>query len=174
MISWCVRQERGLRVAPVNRALSLAYLRKAKGLLRMADAALESKNPYWIATTSYYARYFAVLALLRRVGVKTEIQDCAISMFRFLARMGMAPRGLGVEILQCKQFRFNTQCYALKDFDMKIAEGTVEASHRFISEVEGSLRKITAAQVREVRAELQRQIKRGEMFQRLQSLNRGE
>lgn len=33
---------------------------------------------------SYYAKYFAVYALFCKIGLKCEIHDCTISLFRYL------------------------------------------------------------------------------------------
>jgi uncharacterized protein (UPF0332 family) len=48
------------------------------------NATLQIKEIDWIATTAYYARYFALYALLMKIGIKSEIHDCSIAIARLL------------------------------------------------------------------------------------------
>ena len=59
------------------------YLNKAREALEVADLLEENGYYDWTITASYYARYFALTALLRRCGFKVENHSCAITLFEF-------------------------------------------------------------------------------------------
>jgi uncharacterized protein (UPF0332 family) len=57
----------------------------------------------WTATTAYYARYFALYALLMKIGAKSEIHDCTINIAQLLANNNILQQKLIDEIEQAKQ-----------------------------------------------------------------------
>ena len=71
-LTWCLKQKRGIRIIEPNPNLTKAYLKKAISALNTMTAALQIKETDWITTTAYYARYFALYALLMKIGVKSE------------------------------------------------------------------------------------------------------
>lgn len=75
-ISWCLRQKRGIKIEDPNDNLCNVYISKAKSALNMLSSAAEKDEVDWIATTAYYASYFAFYALLQKCGIKSEIHDC--------------------------------------------------------------------------------------------------
>ena len=85
-VVWCFKQKRGIRIIEPNPNLTKAYLKKAISALNTMTAALKINEIDWITTTAYYARYFALYALLMKIGVKSEIHDCTIAVARLLAR----------------------------------------------------------------------------------------
>lgn len=66
-------------------------------------AALQIKETDWITTTAYYARYFALYALLMKIGVKSEIHDCTIAIAKLLAENGILNPNLIKDIAEAKQ-----------------------------------------------------------------------
>ena len=67
---WCLKQKRGIRIIEPNPNLTKAYLKKSVSALNTMTAALKIEESDWIATTAYYARYFALYALLMKMGIK--------------------------------------------------------------------------------------------------------
>ena len=65
-IIWCLKQKRGIRIIDPNENLVKEYVRKATGSLNTMNAALQINETEWIMTTAYYARYFALYALLMK------------------------------------------------------------------------------------------------------------
>ena len=79
-LSWCFKQKHGIRIIEPNENLTKAYLKKSISALNTMTATLQIKETEWIATTAYYARYFALYGLLMKIGVKSEIHDCTINL----------------------------------------------------------------------------------------------
>ena len=66
---WCLRQKHGIRIIEPNTNLSQAYLRKAISALNTMIAVVKIKETDSVNTAAYYARYFALYALLMKIGV---------------------------------------------------------------------------------------------------------
>ena len=64
----------------------------------------------WAISASYYAKYFAIYALLSRLGIKCEIHDCTIALFGHLFG-GDLPKPLLEELRQAKEDRIDAQYY---------------------------------------------------------------
>ena len=97
-IVWCLKQKRGIWIVQPNENLTRAYLKKAASALNTMNAALEIGEPDWITTTAYYARYFALYALLMKIGIKSEIHDCTIAVATLLAEKGILGKDLATDI----------------------------------------------------------------------------
>lgn len=83
-IRWCLKIKNGIELVELNDNLSKVYLKKSEDALKAA-AALDG-NIDWEISSSYYAMYFALYAILMRIGVKCEIHSCTIEfMGRFLS-----------------------------------------------------------------------------------------
>ena len=68
---WCMKQRKGIRIIEPNLNLTEEYLKKAISALNTMNAALQIRETDWILTTAYYARYFALYALLMKLGIKS-------------------------------------------------------------------------------------------------------
>jgi len=79
-VLWCLEQKRGIKLEEPNDNLYYVYIKKAKSALNMLTSAIEQNEVDWIATTAYYARYFAFYGLLQKCGIKSEIHDCTLSL----------------------------------------------------------------------------------------------
>lgn len=107
LLVWCFKQKRGIRIIEPNSNLTKAYLKKAKSALNTMTAALQINEADWTATTAYYARYFALYALLMKMGVKSEIHDCTINLAQLLANHGILRQSLVNDIAEAKQERID-------------------------------------------------------------------
>ena len=83
-LGWCLKAPHGLELAEPSPRLAADYLSKAEGaLVMMREATLKE----WKVTAAYYSLYFALYAVLMRLGVKCEIHTCTLLfMRRFLSR----------------------------------------------------------------------------------------
>ena len=72
-IIWCLKQKRGVKIVEPNENLYKAYILKAREALEAMNVNSERKILSWAVSASYYARYFAVYALLSKIGIKSEI-----------------------------------------------------------------------------------------------------
>ena len=115
-LRWC--QKRGLKLVEPSTTLPPVFFAKAESALRMLRAAQDLREPDWMATTSYYAKYFALYGLFARCGVKCEIHDCTIlAMKALLVDPGFASAALHEDIQDSKDLRVDLQYYAYREFD---------------------------------------------------------
>lgn len=81
-LKWCMKQGKGIRLTKPSENLVKAYVAESRNALKSMDVNAKAGISEWAVSASYYARYFAVYALLAKIGVKCEIHDCTIARFR--------------------------------------------------------------------------------------------
>jgi len=150
-IIWCLKQKRGIRIIDPNENLVKEYLRKATSSLNTMNAALQINETEWIMTTAYYARYFALYALLMKLGVKSEIHDCSIAVARLLAREEILTENLVNDILQAKEMRVDVQYYVTRELEQGKVRRNVESARMFVLEIEKAIENITTEQIESIR-----------------------
>ncbi len=84
MVSWCFMQKSGIRIEKPNDQLCYAYLKEANVALTSMNVNRKADIRKWVIITAYYARYNAIYALLRKVGIRSEIHDCSIAVLKYL------------------------------------------------------------------------------------------
>lgn len=150
-IIWCLKQKRGIRIIDPNENLVKEYLRKATGSLNTTNAALQINETEWIMTTAYYARYFALYALLMKLGVKSEIHDCSIAVARLLAREGILTENLANDISQAKEMSVEVQYYVTRELEQGKVRRNVESARKFVLEIEKAIENTTTEQIESIR-----------------------
>lgn len=83
-LKWCARQKKGARLVSESENLQKAYMKKSRTALQSMDVNAKAGLDEWTVSASYYAKYFAIYALLSRLGIKCEIHDCTIALFGYL------------------------------------------------------------------------------------------
>jgi uncharacterized protein (UPF0332 family) len=137
-----------------NENLAKAYLKKAISALNTMNAALEIRETDWITTTAYYARYFALYALLMKMGIKSEIHDCSIAVARLLTEKGLLREGLASDISDSKQARIDIQYYVERELDQASIRKDVENARNFVLELEKVIENITTDKIEKIRAQM--------------------
>ena len=148
---WCFKQKRGIRITEPNTNLTKAYLKKATSALNTMTAALQINEADWAATTAYYARYFALYALLMKIGVKSEIHDCTINIAQLLANQGVLRQKLVDDIAEAKQTRIDTQYYVATQLNQKEIRKNADTARKFVLEIEQTIENITLKQINTIR-----------------------
>lgn len=110
-LRWCTKQGKGIRLAAPSDNLAKAYMEKSRNALKSMEVNAQAGITEWAVSAAYYARYFAVYALLSKIGVKCEIHDCTIALFNFLFGGTVRP-GMVRELRQSKQDRVDVQYYS--------------------------------------------------------------
>jgi uncharacterized protein (UPF0332 family) len=118
------------------------------------NAALQIKETDWTLTTAYYARYFALYALLMKLGIKSEIHDCSIAVARLLANNKIITQNLVTEITQAKQTRIDTQYYITKELKQEEIKRNVESARKFVLEIQKSIEQVSTEQTNNIRNKL--------------------
>lgn len=83
-LKWCAKQKNGIKIVSESINLQKAYLTKSKNAIKSMELNAKAGINDWTISTSYYARYDAVYALFSRIGIKCEIHDCTIALFKHL------------------------------------------------------------------------------------------
>jgi uncharacterized protein (UPF0332 family) len=150
-LTWCLKQKRGIRITEPNQNLTKAYLKKAISALNTMTATLQIKETDWTATTAYYARYFALYALLMKIGVKSEIHECTINTAQLLANHKIIRQNIVNEITEAKQQRIDTQYYVTTQQNLKEIRKNAEKARKFVLEIEQATENITPKQINNIR-----------------------
>ncbi len=133
-LKWCAKQSKGIRIVKESKNLQKAYLKKSENALKSMEVNAREGIDEWAISASYYAKYFAIYALLSRIGIKCEIHDCTIVLFGYLFSEEIAPSVMG-DLRQSKEDRVEAQYYSTveqidskeliaktKDFVLKMEE----------------------------------------------------
>ncbi len=109
-LKWCLKQGRGVRLVEPSENLVRAYQQKSRNALKSMEVNAREGIHEWAVSASYYARYFAIYALLQRLGIKSEIHDCTIALFNYLFHDNISSR-LVEELKRAKEERVDAQYY---------------------------------------------------------------
>ncbi len=109
-LSWCTKQNKGIRLGEISKSLQNAYLKKSQAALKSMHINAREEINEWAISASYYAKYFAVYALLSRLGIKCEIHDCTIALFGYLFSQDISEILLK-DLRKSKEDRIDAQYY---------------------------------------------------------------
>ena len=109
-LKWCLKQSKGIRLVKPSENLMKAYFQKSRNALKSMEVNAKSGITEWAVSASYYAKYFAVYALLSKIGVKCEIHDCTIALFSYLFVDSVSSQVIQ-ELEQSKEDRIEMQYY---------------------------------------------------------------
>ncbi len=150
-LTWCLEQKRGIKLVKPSQRLAEEYLKKAKGSLNSMNAVEQIGEVEWIATTAYYARYFALYALLMKMGIKSEIHDCSIAVANLLAGHGIVKKDLVNDLSHAKELRIDMQYYIPTELKKENIEKSVKQARIFVLEMEKTIEAINEGQINLIR-----------------------
>lgn len=153
-INWCLKQKRGIKLEKPNENLSHAYLKKAKSSLNMLDSAINKNEIDWIATTAYYARYFAFYALLQKLGIKSEIHDCTMRLMKLFIDEKIIGKHYFKGLVLAKELREDTQYYVIEEFNIAKLKKEALTAKDFVLMIEETCEKINGTQIDKIRNKL--------------------
>lgn len=141
-LSWCLKKDQ-IEFDSPNEMLAEDYLDKAREALEVADLLEENGYYDWTVTTSYYARYFALTALLRRCGFNVENHACAITIFEVaFVENGELNKELLYSIKKGRKDRVEKQ-YGITRTTDTMAEKERKEAINFVTELTGYLEGIS-------------------------------
>ncbi len=143
-LKWCAKQKKGIKIIPESITLQKAYLKKSEESLKSMNANAKAGIDEWVVSTSYYAKYFAVYALLSRMGIKCEIHDCTVALFEYLFS-GTIPANFVQDLQQSKDDRIDAQYYTqtVQINQKKILVDTTN----FVLEIQKIIDKLTSTEI---------------------------
>ena len=152
-ILWCLRQKMGIRLEKPNGELGKSYLKEANDSLASMNANIKAGLRKWVIITAYYARYNAIYALLRKIGIKSEIHDCSIAVAKYLFS-GKFDRGFFSELEKAKDQRINLQYYTNRTVSDSDYERNVKSASEFVLKVEKAIDLLTSREMEEARQKM--------------------
>jgi len=152
-LKWCFSRK-GVRLIEPNENLAREYLKSAEETLLVLKDIKERSN-MWLATTKYYCEYFAVYALLMRLGIKSEIHDCTIEIIKFLEKESIIEKGIAKVLEHDKELRIDNQYYlknkrvavsynSLRDLILKMKERINIITNEKVGEIREKIRKLVS------------------------------
>ncbi|MCW4017786.1 MAG: HEPN domain-containing protein [Candidatus Bathyarchaeota archaeon] len=132
-LNWCCRQNKGIRLTKPSENLVKAYLKKSMNALKSMEINADADLDDWAVSASYYSKYFAVYALLSKLGVKCEIHDCTITLFEYLFK-GSVPDNIIKDLRNSKEDRVEFQYYT-QEINVDLDEVQTKTK-RFVLEIE--------------------------------------
>jgi len=148
-IDWCKKQGRGIKQIEPNNNLTKEYLESAEETLSILKE-IENKSNMWLATTKYYCEYFAVYALLMKIGIRSEIHDCTIALTKILETEKLLPKGAYNLLEEDKQLRIDNQYY-LKN---KKVELDLDKLIEFILSIKNTINILTLDEINNTRKKI--------------------
>ena len=152
-LTWCRKQKHGIELIEPNQNVSSAYLKKAHTSLRSMDINYKESILDWTVDAAYYARYQAVYALMQRIGVKCEIHDCTIELFRFLFNDSFDEE-LFLELKRAKEQRINLTYYTDRLVSVEDIKKNVYSASNFVLKVEEFLSVLTPSKIKLIKEKL--------------------
>lgn len=143
-LKWCAKQKNGIKIVSESINLQKAYLKKSKDAIKSMEVNAKAGINDWAIAASYYARYDAVYALLSRIGVKCEIHDCTIALFKHLFS-GKIALAFIQDLEQSKDDRIDAQYYTKT---IKINQNKVIVDTKnFVLEIEKIIDSLTKSDI---------------------------
>jgi len=150
-ISWCKKQEKGIKIQEPNNNLSDEYYQNAEESIKVLKSIVSTKSNMWLATTKYYIEYFAIYSILMKIGVKCEIHDCTIVLIKFLEENGIIQKGISKILEEDKELRIDNQYY-LKNKPVNI---NYEQLSDFMVSIKKSLDTLNLDRIKELRRKIE-------------------
>jgi uncharacterized protein (UPF0332 family) len=132
-LKWCLKQNKGIRIIKSSENLVRAYHEKSRNALKSMEINAEVGITEWAVSTSYYSKYFAVYALLAKIGAKCEIHDCTIALFDYLFSDSI-PEEVIKELKRSKEDRVEMQYYT-REINVDL-EQLMKKAKKFVLDIE--------------------------------------
>ncbi len=153
-ISWCLRKKGGLELTEPNSNMADSYIGMAEESLAIQKGVERSK--IWTATTTYYIFYYALYALMLRIGVRCEIHACSLEFMKRHLAVFYGEKDIKM-IEKAFNARIDLQYYANRPVDDQAIEETRIYCTAFFIKTKDALAKITEEQIERIREALKAQ-----------------
>ncbi len=150
-LDWCLKQSKGIRLVKPSDNLVKAYLEKSRNALKSMEINAQANIVEWAVSASYYAKYFAVYALLSKIGVICEIHDCTITLFEHLF-CDSVPRESIKDLRNSKEDRVETQYYT-HEISVDL-EQVKKKTKKFVLEIENVIDGLNSEKIEELQKRL--------------------
>ena len=128
-IKWCMGLKKGLEMVDPNENLSKVYIEKSERALSAAASLKNNKD--WEISSSYYAMYFALYAILMKIGVKCENHTCTIEFMNIFLLDYFDAKDVK-QIRTSMALRVDAQYYADRQISEEKYRKIVDGAPRFL------------------------------------------
>ncbi|MFH1827678.1 MAG: HEPN domain-containing protein [Nanoarchaeota archaeon] len=153
-IRWCMKQKKGIELVEPNVNLCTAYLKKVENSLKSMKLNYKSGIMEWAVDAAYYARYQSIYALLQRCGIKSEIHDCSLSLFRFLFKDNFDEE-MFEQIEKAKEQRVDLTYYTNRLIPKEEIAENIAGAPDFTLVIEEFINKLTTEAIKEYREKVE-------------------
>ncbi len=153
MIKWCMGLKKGLEIVDPNENLSKVYVEKSERALDAA-ASLEN-NKDWEISSSYYAMYFALYAILMKIGIKCENHTCTIEFMNIFLLDYFDAEDVK-QIRNSMTLRVDAQYYADKQISEEKYRKIVDGAPRFLVKCKEVLFKMKEEEINNIRKKIKK------------------
>ena len=130
----------------------MVFFRKAQSALSMLRSALGKDEVEWVVVTAYYAKYFALYAILAKCGITSEVHDCTlVAMKRLFVEAGKLDASLYEDILDSKDLRIEMQYYAYREYDRERVMRRAHSAPEVVLALRAFSERFTAAEINATR-----------------------
>lgn len=143
---WC--KKKGMELIEPNDNLSEEYFKSAEETLRSLKLTKDKDSNMWLATKLYYTEYLAAYSILMKLGIKSEIHSCTISIIKLLEAENLITFKFSEILEKDKDLRTDNQYY-LKNIPVKIDEKRLS---KLLLDIREVLDKITKEEISKIRS----------------------
>ncbi len=150
-ILWCLKIKNGIELIEPNQNLCETYIKKSENALN-ATTSLKG-NKEWEISSCYYSMYFALYAIMMKVGIKCENHNCSIEfMQEFLNSKFNSDE---IRLLRTSmKARVDTQYYDDRKVPDKFYKIMIKNAPLFIVKCKEIIRTIKQSEIQEIREKL--------------------
>ena len=150
-IEWCMKQKNGLELIEPNENMSKSYISMAEESIHILKGV--EKSRIWTAATTYYIFYYALYALMLRIGVKCEIHSCSLEFMRKYLSQFYNEQDIKM-MNKAFQARIDLQYYANRPVDDSTINEAKSYCKEFYVKTKDNLAKITEKDILNIRKKL--------------------
>ena len=153
LIKWCMKLKNGIELAAPNDNLCGAYVKKAETALNAASALKGNKE--WEVSSSYYAMYFSLYAVMSKIGVKCENHSCSIAFMKdFLPKKF---EKVDSDFLKkAMHARIDMQYYSNRGIDDQFYQKMMKNAAIFLVECKEAINSIKQEEIAQIRDEMEK------------------
>jgi len=148
-----LKEEGKLKLVEPSNTLKQAYLDKSSSYLESAKILFKNGKLEEAISLIYYSMYYSLLALLFRVGIKSENHTASILLLKNLFKLDTS------KILKARKERIDKQYYVDFEIAKKDVHEMVGLAERFNAMIYDYLEKLTFEKIEEIRKKFTKLLK---------------
>lgn len=144
-IRWC--KEKGLRAVTPSANVASSYLRMAGRSLAELETIV---TDLWTVTITYYVFYYALYAVMARIGITSSIHACSIAFMKGFLDSSYSKRDI-VMLEKAFKARIDLQYYSDRPVNPRIISTLKEHCRHFLYKSKDILSALTETDINAIR-----------------------